>query len=64
MSYVLEEINARFGGQAAAATETYTGKVAQLANEWDNLKEAVGKFIVEQPALDRHPARYDRAVSK
>jgi hypothetical protein len=50
MSAVLDEINQRFGGQAAAATETYSGKIKQLANEWDNLKEAVGGFIVQQPA--------------
>ena len=64
MTAVLDEINSRFGGQAAAATETYTGKVAQLANEWDNLKEAVGKFIVEQPAIDRAAARHHGTVQQ
>jgi hypothetical protein len=48
---VLDAINARFGGQAQAAAETYAGKLHQLANEWDNLKEAVGRAVVEDPML-------------
>lgn len=51
VAYVLDEVADKFGGQAAAATETYAGKVAQLANEWDNLKEAVGKLIVDNPTV-------------
>lgn len=47
MSYILSEIEKKFGGQAQAAVDTYSGKVAQLANEWDNVKESVGKAIVE-----------------
>lgn len=49
MSYILSEIEKKFGGQAQAEIDTYSGKVKQLANEWDNFKESVGKTIVENP---------------
>lgn len=48
---VLEAINKQFGGQAAAQVETYAGKVEQLANAWDNLKEAVGRKIIQDPIV-------------
>lgn len=51
MAEVLEAINAQFGGQAAAQIETYSGKIEQLANNWDNVKEAVGKAFVEDPLI-------------
>jgi len=49
---VLEAINRQFGGQAAAQVDTYSGKVAQMANSWDNMKEAIGKFIVTNPIIE------------
>ena len=51
MSYILGVVNDKFGGQAQAEVDTYAGKVKQLANEWDNLKEIVGKNIAEDPLL-------------
>jgi hypothetical protein len=48
---VLEAINAQFGGQAQAQLDTYAGKVQQLANNWDNLKEAAGGAIVTSESL-------------
>jgi hypothetical protein len=51
MPAVLDAIQQRFGGQAQAETETYTGKVKQLANAWDNLKESIGEQIVNDPLL-------------
>ncbi|MEO7891221.1 MAG: hypothetical protein ABIW19_14580 [Vicinamibacterales bacterium] len=48
---VLEAINAKFGGQAASQIETYSGKVAQLTNDWDNFKESVGAAIVLDPSV-------------
>lgn len=51
MPAVLEAINAKFGGQASAAIETYSGKVQQLTNDWDNFKESVGGAIVLNPTL-------------
>jgi hypothetical protein len=51
LAAVLDVINDKFGGQAAAAIETYSGKVAQAANAWDNVKEALGKIILEDPLV-------------
>jgi hypothetical protein len=36
-----------FGGQAAAAADTYKGKIAKLNVAFDNMKEAVGKGLVD-----------------
>lgn len=46
---VLEAINRQFGGQASAAVETYSGQVKQVSNAWNNVQEAVGKFLVMNP---------------
>lgn len=43
---ILEELNEEFGGSAAAAADTYAGKVAQLANQWDEFKEKVGGDVI------------------
>lgn len=43
---VIAALESKFGGQAAAATETFAGKTAQLANQWDNLKEIVGGEVL------------------
>ena len=51
MPYVLDEISRRFGGQAQAEMDTYAGKIAALANKWDDVKEAYGKAITESPFL-------------
>lgn len=48
---VLEAINSQFGGQAAAQIETYAGKVQQLANNWDNVKEAIGAVVASSPLV-------------
>lgn len=54
---VLEAVNQQFGGQAAAAVETYAGKVAQAANAWDNVQEALGKIIIQDPFVAAALAR-------
>jgi hypothetical protein len=51
LAAVLDVINEKFGGQAAAQIETYSGRIAQAANAWDNVKEALGKIIVEDPLV-------------
>lgn len=51
MEYILGKIEDRFGGQAQAELDTYSGKIKQLANDWDNFKEAVGKSIIQDPLL-------------
>jgi len=50
-SAVLDAIQAKFGGQAQAQLDTYAGKLEQLANNWDNVKEAVGKSLVSDNLL-------------
>lgn len=51
MPVVLDAIQQRFGGQAAAEVDTYAGRIKQLANEWDNLKEKVGGYIAQDAVL-------------
>lgn len=51
---VLEALNAKFGGQAQAQLETYTGKTALMGNQMDELREKIGELIVRAvgPVLD------------
>src|SRR6185436_11859031 len=51
MAEVLDAIEEKFGGQAQGEIRTYAGQVKQLANDWDNVKEAVGKSIVQDPLI-------------
>lgn len=51
LPYVLEQINARMGGQAAAEVDTYAGRIAQLGNEWGDFKEAIGGVITANGLL-------------
>lgn len=44
---ILKELNTEFGGSAAAAAETYTGKMKQMENQIDGLKEKFGKTIAD-----------------
>jgi phage-related protein len=39
---ILQELSKEFGGSAAAAGETYAGKMAILQGKLDNVKEAIG----------------------
>jgi hypothetical protein len=47
IEFVLE----RFGGSQAAQAATFAGSITQMANAYGNLQEAVGKIIIENPAL-------------
>ena len=47
----LDFINQKFGGAAASQVNTFAGAQAQLANQFDNLKEAIGALIVENPIV-------------
>jgi hypothetical protein len=51
MDGVLESIEKKFSGQAAGEIDTYAGHVKQLANAWDDVKEAVGRGIVQNPVV-------------
>jgi hypothetical protein len=52
MPAVLDAIQQRFGGQAAAELDTYAGKLAHVANSWDNVKEAIGKAAATNPIVE------------
>jgi len=46
MPYIIAQLNAGMGGQAAAEVETYAGQIKQLANEYGELKEAIGGVLL------------------
>ncbi len=48
MVAVLDAVNDRFAGQAAAELDTYSGRIKQLANEYGGLKEAIGGAITAE----------------
>ena len=43
---VLELIEQRVGPQAQAEMQSYTGQIKQMANEWDEVKETIGRSVV------------------
>ena len=46
----IDQINQRFGGEAANATQTFSGRVAVLGNQFDDIKEKIGGSII--PVLE------------
>lgn len=44
---ILQELNTEFGGSASAAADTFAGSLARLTNQFDDVKESVGKTLVE-----------------
>lgn len=60
---VLEAVNRQFGGQAQAAIETYTGKVKQIENSWNNVQEALGKIILTNPLVVAALSRITEAAA-
>lgn len=44
---ILKELQTEFGGSAIAAGNTFAGKLAILKNQFDELKETIGKTLVE-----------------
>lgn len=51
--YVLDEIEKKFGGQAQAVASTYTGRLQQLANTWNNVEESIGRVITQNATVLR-----------
>ena len=43
---MIAELNKEFGGQAAAAADTYAGKQKQIANQVKEVKEAIGTALL------------------
>lgn len=50
-SDALDNVNEKFGGAAAAAADTYAGRLAQLGNAWDDVKESIGRAIVQNETV-------------
>ncbi|HUX16710.1 MAG TPA: hypothetical protein VMW52_09575, partial [Phycisphaerae bacterium] len=48
---VLDAMHQKFGGQAQADAETYSGKVEQMANAWGDFQEIIGEVIVQNPFM-------------
>jgi hypothetical protein len=48
---VLEAIEKRMGGQAAAAADTLMGSLTQLTRQWDKLKESIGGLLAAGGAV-------------
>lgn len=44
---IQKQLNSLFGGQAAAFAETYAGKIQKLGTAWDNVKETIGKGLID-----------------
>ena len=53
MAQLTEQIGAAFGGMADAMGETFQGRLTRLKNAWGDIKEILGKFLMEQaePAI-------------
>lgn len=49
-SAAIAQINQRFGGEGQAATQTFSGRVAVLGNQFDDIKEKIGGAII--PVLE------------
>lgn len=43
---VMGQLNSRFGGASAAATNTYAGKLAMLKNQFGEVQEEVGQALI------------------
>lgn len=61
---VLDAVNEKFGGQAAAQLDTYTGRVQSMANAWDDVKESIGKVIATSGAIQGFLADTTRAFQQ
>ena len=45
--FILKELAVEFGGSASAAADTFEGKIKQMNNTIDDLKEIVGNALIE-----------------
>ena len=51
VAVVLEAIQAKFGGQAAAKAQTFAGVIEQLGNSWGDLKEKIGEWLTQSSGM-------------
>jgi hypothetical protein len=47
----VDNINSKFSGAAAAAADTYAGRIQQLDNAWDNVQTTIGRAIVQNETV-------------
>lgn len=59
---IIAELNKEFGGSAAAAGDTFAGKIEKLKNQFNDLQEDVGQFLIE--ALGPLVSTFDAWVQK
>jgi hypothetical protein len=55
---ILAELNKEFGGSAAAAADTYAGKLQKLQNSLENLGEAIGSSMLPALAIQAEGLRF------
>lgn len=48
---VMDALNSRFGGAAAAQLKTYSGITTALGNTWQDLTKVFGNAIIQNPAV-------------
>ena len=48
---VLDAINAKFVDTAAIMGNTFTGRIAQMGNAWDNVLESIGRVVTTNDTL-------------
>lgn len=48
---ILDVVNSKFGGQAAALASTYEGRIKQIGNTWNNVEESIGRVITQNATL-------------
>jgi len=61
LAAVLQQINARFGGSAQSELNTYAGRITNLSNRFQDLKETLGKAVI--PLLELMLGYLDRVVT-
>jgi len=61
---VLRLIEERMGGRALAAAESFRGKLKEVADQWDEVQEGVGKLFTESNAAKGSLANIADSLSK
>jgi len=49
--FILNELSTEFGGAAAAAANTYEGRITQLKNAWHDLLRELGNYLTKNKTL-------------
>lgn len=44
--YAMRMLNEKFGGAAQKDLDTYTGRIANLKNQWNEIKESIGRALM------------------